>query len=223
MVSGTPRAGTMPFGRAIGGMIGDGNLSLLRRAEHIMGMPATHDHWTVEMLDALPDDGQRYEIIDGVLYVTPSPSDVHQLVAGAFYRRLHDYLRPTTIGRAMISPSDVRKGDRTRNRVQPDVYAVRLIDRARPPYPFAMSDVLLAIEVQSPGNPLYDYHTKRELYLKHSVPEYWVADPVAQIVSRFRTVDDPGEVFSQRISWLPVGLDAPLSIDLPALFDEALG
>jgi hypothetical protein len=40
------------------------------RAEHIMGMPATHTDWTVEMLDALPDDGQRYEVIDGNLYVT---------------------------------------------------------------------------------------------------------------------------------------------------------
>ena len=42
-----------------------------------MAMPATHTEWTVDMLDALPDDGQRYEIIDGELFVTPSPSDMH--------------------------------------------------------------------------------------------------------------------------------------------------
>ena len=43
-----------------------------------MGMPATITDWTVEMLDALPDDGQRYEIIDGVLFVTPGPGEGHQ-------------------------------------------------------------------------------------------------------------------------------------------------
>ena len=42
-----------------------------QRAEHHMGMPATNADWTVDMLDALPEDGQRYEIIDGVLHVTP--------------------------------------------------------------------------------------------------------------------------------------------------------
>ena len=49
-----------------------------------MVMRATHSEWTVDMVDALPDDGNRYELIDGRLYVTPAPSDVHQLVIGAF-------------------------------------------------------------------------------------------------------------------------------------------
>lgn len=188
-----------------------------------MGMPATHDHWTVEMLDALPDDGQRYEIIDGVLHVSPAPSHIHQLVLAAFHRRLHDYLRPGKIGRALMSPSDVRKGDRARNRVQPDVFAIALVGGDYPPYPFALSDVLLAIEIESPGNPLYDYHTKREMYLSHGVPEYWVVNAEARIVSRFRGVDDPGEVFSRRIIWNLAGMERPMAIDLPALFDDALG
>jgi Uma2 family endonuclease len=118
-----------------------------------MAMPAAHANWTVELLDALPDDGARYEIIDGELYVTPAPSDVHQLVAGAFHRRLHDYLRATLMGRAMISPADVRKGDRSRNRVQPDVFAVRLVDGKRPPYPYDLRDVLLAIEIVAEQSP----------------------------------------------------------------------
>ena len=57
-----------------------------------MAMPAAHAEWTVDMLDALPDDGNRYELIDGVLFVTPAPSDVHQLVVGALYVRLREYL-----------------------------------------------------------------------------------------------------------------------------------
>ena len=50
-----------------------------------MGMPAIMQEWTVEMLDALPDDGQRYEIIDGVLFVTPGPGEMHQDVVGELY------------------------------------------------------------------------------------------------------------------------------------------
>ena len=197
-------------------------MHLNRRAEHIMEMAAARA-WTVEMLDALPDDGRRYELIDGVLHVTPAPSDVHQLVAAAFHRRLHDFVRPTTVARAMISPADVRKEDRTRNRVQPDVFVVRLVDEKRPSYPYALADLLLAIEIESPGNPLYDYHTKRELYLANGVAEYWVVNPDARIVSRFHGLDDPGEVFGRRISWQPPGMPQVLDIDLPQLFDEALG
>jgi Uma2 family endonuclease len=156
-----------------------------------MGMPAVHANWTVEMLDALPDDGQCYEIIDGELYVTPAPSDVHQLVVGAFFNRLHVYLRPSQLGRAMISPADVRKGERTRNRVQPDVFAVRLVDGKRPSYPYDLRDILLAIEVQSPSNPLLDYQVKRELYLSHGIPEYWIANAEGRVVSRWRSLDDP--------------------------------
>jgi Uma2 family endonuclease len=203
--------------------LGRVSLPYPRRAEHIMGMPAVQDHWTVDMLDALPDDGQRYEIIDGELFVTPAPSDVHQLVLGEFHRRIHDYLRPTNLARALFSPADVRKDDRTRNRVQPDVFAVRLVDGKRPPYPYDLCDLLLAIEIESPSNPLLDYQVKRELYLSKGVPEYWIANADGRVVSRWRGLDDPGEVFSKRIEWQPAGMSTPLLIDLPALFDDALG
>lgn len=188
-----------------------------------MGMPAAQTDWTVEMLDALPDDGQRYELIDGVLYVTPAPSYVHQLVCSAFWARLHQYLRPSRLGRAIQSPADVRKAERTRNRVQPDVFAVRLAADGWPPYPHDLSDLLLAIEVESPSNPELDYQVKRTLYLKAGVPEYWIVNPVVRTVSRWRSAGDPGEVFIDEIAWHPNGMAAPLVIDLPALFEDALG
>ncbi|CAN5917373.1 hypothetical protein BH11GEM2_BH11GEM2_14100 [soil metagenome] len=64
-----------------------------------MVMAATIVDWTVDMLDELPDDGQRYEIIDGELFVTPSPRDVHQLVVGEVYARLREYLRGYGVGK----------------------------------------------------------------------------------------------------------------------------
>jgi Uma2 family endonuclease len=188
-----------------------------------MGMPAADANWTVEMLDALPDDGQRYEVIDGELFVTPAPSDVHQLVVGALHSLLRAYLKQHNVARAMVSPADVRRGDRTRNRVQPDVFAVRLRgDASRPPYPFDLSDVLLAIEVASPGNPLLDYQVKRALYLSNGVPEYWIVDAEARMVTRWRSVEDPGEAFSRKMEWRDASTHAPLVIALPAFFDDAL-
>ena len=188
-----------------------------------MVMPAAHTDWTVEMLDALPDDDRRNEIVDGVLYVTPAPSVEHQQVAFGFHRALHDYVRPTRIARAVQSPADVRKPDRTRNRVQPDVFVVRLNDGEYPAYPFALSSLMLAVEVESPSSADLDYQVKRSLYLHNGVPEYWVVNPGARIVSRWRHADEPGEVFSSRMTWQPEGMQAALVIDLPALFDDALG
>ena len=188
-----------------------------------MGMPAADALWTVDMLDALPDDGKRYEIIDGVLHVTPAPSDVHQLVVGELWRRLRDYLRPTDLARAMMSPLDVRRGDRTRNRVQPDVFALALVRGKRPPYPYNLSDLLLAIEVASPSNPMLDYQVKRALYLTSGVPEYWIVNADARVVSRWHSLEDPGEEFSRAISWHPKGMPVALTIDLPELFEDALG
>jgi len=188
-----------------------------------MGMPATQGNWTVEMLDALPDDGQRYEIIDGELHVTPAPTNLHQLVAGEFYARLRAYLRPSKVARAMFSPADVRRGDRARNRVQPDVFAVRLTPDGHPAYPYDLSDLLLAIEVASPSNPLLDYQVKRKLYLSNGVPAYWIVNIETRLVSRWLAPDDPGEEFSHSITWHPAGMTTPLVIDLHELFDDALG
>ena len=188
-----------------------------------MGMPAAHANWTVDLLDALPDDGQRYEIIDGELFVTPEPSEVHQLVVGEFLLRLRSYLRPSSVARAIHSPADVRRGDRTRNRVQPDVFAVRLRDGKRPSYPYTLGDLILAIEIASPSNPVYDYHVKRTLYLSSGVPEYWIVNTDARLLSRWRSIKDPGEEFSRAIAWHPEGMPTALTIDLPTLFEDALG
>jgi len=188
-----------------------------------MAMPAGRTEWTVEMLDALPDDGQRYEIIDGELFVTPSPSLPHQLVVGPLLARLRAYMRPSSVGRAIHSPADVRRGDYQRNRVQPDVFVVRLVDGKRPSYPFDLSDLLLAVEVESPSHPAYDYQTKRKLYLANGVPEYWIFNALARTAARWRGVADPGELLTERLEWQPAGVSAPFVLDLREFFDDALG
>ncbi|MEO5818263.1 MAG: Uma2 family endonuclease [Gemmatimonadaceae bacterium] len=173
------------------------------------------------MLDALPDDGQRYEIIDGELFVTPVPGEPHQDVAGELYARLRDYLRGHGVGKAMVSPADVRREDRKRNPVQPDVFVVRMVDGKRPSYPYELHDLLLAVEVVSPGNPSLDYHIKRELYLREEVGEYWVINPDVRNVSRWGGRDDPGDVLSKRIEWQPDGMNLPFALDVQDFFNDS--
>ena len=186
-----------------------------------MGMSATISDWTVDMLDALPSDGQRYEIIDGELFVTPGPGEFHQDIAGELYALLREYLTGHGVGKAMISPADVRRGDRTRNRVQPDVFVVRLTEGKRPGYPYELHDLLLAVEVVSPSNPRLDYQVKRDLYLREKVGEYWVVNPDALIVSGWRGHDDPGDVLSKRIEWHPEGMPTPFVLQLAEFFTKA--
>ena len=143
------------------------------------------------------------------------------LVVGELYARLRAYLQDTGLGKPLVSPADVRRGDRTRNRVQPDVFVVRLTDRQRPAYPYDLHDLLLAVEVASPGNPLLDYHRKRDLYLRERVGEYWVINPDAENISRWRGRDEPGEVLSTRIEWHPVGMPTPFAMDLAEFFAAA--
>ena len=186
-----------------------------------MAMPAMQREWTVDLLDALEDDGQRYEIIDGELFVTPSPIDLHQFVVGELHARLREYLKGRGLGKPVVSPSDVRRGDAKRNRVRPDVYVVRLDDGNRPPYPYDLRDLLLAVEVVSPDSVRLDYTIKRELYLREGVGEYWVIDPVARHVSRWKERGDTGEILSERIAWFAGGVTDPFVLALPAFFDDA--
>lgn len=186
-----------------------------------MGMSAAHTDWTIDLLDALPDDGQRYEIVDGELFVTPSPGESHQDLVLALAARLHAYLHGSAVGKAMISPSDVRRGDHTRNRVQPDVYVIRRIGGARPEYPCELHNLLFAAEVVSPANPRYDYVTKRDLYMKENVGEYWVIDPIKRTITRWRGLNELPDVRRDTIAWQPDGMPEPFVLDVQQYFADA--
>jgi Uma2 family endonuclease len=187
-----------------------------------MAMPATHVDWTVEMLDELPDDGKRYEIIDGELFVTPSPRYAHQFVVGELHSRLLAYLKPTRLARPLFSPSDVRREDRRRNRVQPDIFVVRYVDGKRPTFPIDLKDLLLVVEVLSPPTANYDHHKKRKLYLDAGVPAYWIIDADARTVSVWRPGMTVAELHTERVEWHPDGMSLGLAVELEPFFREAL-
>jgi Uma2 family endonuclease len=67
-----------------------------------MAMPAHQTEWTAEMVRALPDDGKRYEVLDGTLCVSPAPSALHQRAVARLWAILHPYCQQYRIGEAMI-------------------------------------------------------------------------------------------------------------------------
>src|SRR6478609_9710272 len=91
-----------------------------RRGIYSMAMPAQPTEWTVEMVRALPDDGNRHEVIGGELFVTPAPSWTHQRAVGELYRALMPYLEEHALGVAIIAPADVLFGPR--DMVEPDLF-----------------------------------------------------------------------------------------------------
>jgi Uma2 family endonuclease len=100
---------------------------------------------------------------------------------------------------------------------------VRLTENKRPTYPFDLGDLLLAVEVESPSNPAYDYQTKRTLYLSNGVPEYWIVNPIARTCARWRGQADPGELSTVSVEWHPAGMAEPFVLTLSEFFEDALG
>ena len=182
-----------------------------------MGM-AISAGWTVEQLATLPDDGKRYEIIDGELYVTPSPTYRHQDAAAELLVRLRAYLKIQRAGSALGAPADVEFSQRTV--VEPDILVLPLIEGRRPAEFAEVGCLLLAVEVLSPGTAARDRGVKRELYQRQNVPEYWIVDLDAQLIERWRPVDQRPEIMRDRLEWLPEGAGEPFTLDVPEFFAE---
>jgi len=185
-----------------------------------MGMPHASLPWTADRVRALPDDGKRYELIDGELLVTPSPSPAHQRALSALLERLLPYLRSTATGQALTSPADLAFGED--EVLQPDLFVVP----QAPGRILRWSDVtslLLVVEILSPRTARYDRLTKRRRYQRGGVPEYWIVDLDARVVERWRPDDERPEILSETLDWRPDPSRDPLTIDLGALFKEAWG
>ncbi len=186
-----------------------------------MGMPVTSTReWTAEMWEALPDDGNRYEIIDGELVVTPAPTWSHQGTFGELFLLIGNYLREHPIARVLFSPADIRID--ARNLVQPDLFVVPR-DETKPVRDWRdVTSLLLAVEVLSPGTARSDRTRKRPLYQRFNVPEYWIIDSDARIIERWRPADERPEILETSIEWQPAENLPPLSVDLDDFFQRAL-
>lgn len=121
-------------------------------------------------LDAMPDDGHRYELIDGALLVTPAPSPRHQRVSARLFQFLVAAC-PTGL-EVLYAPLDVALADDTV--LQPDLLVARPGDFTERDLPVPP---LLAVEILSPSTRLIDLNLKRARYEQAGCPSYWVVDP----------------------------------------------
>jgi Uma2 family endonuclease len=153
-------------------------LPVVTPADHVAG--PSQGLWTYTDYAALPDDGHRYEIIEGVLYMPPSPNEAHQSASRWFVFYLTTHVHLTGLGRVYSAPFDVELVPNVV--VQPDVIVVLHTNQGviTPSHIIGVPDLL--IEIASPGTVGYDRRTKQDTYARAGVPEYWIADPAARTV-----------------------------------------
>ncbi|HEX6645054.1 MAG TPA: Uma2 family endonuclease [Gemmatimonadales bacterium] len=182
-----------------------------------MSRPA--ESWTADRVRALPDDGQRYELIDGALVVTPSPRGVHQ-VALLVLQRLIDRAITGSPLHILHSPADISLGED--EILQPDLFVYRT---ASGRHLLDWTDITgfeLVIEVLSPATARYDRGLKRRRYGRAGVPEYWIVDLDGRVIERWRPGLDHPEVEAERLVWRP-GEGVVLTMDVERFFAEVWG
>lgn len=140
--------------------------------------------WTYDDYVKLPDDGNRYEIIDGELFVNPSPVPRHQDIVLNLAIALRLYFHALGGGKVYISPLDVVLAED--GVVEPDLVVIKserasiIGDRNVKGVPN------LVIEVLSDGTRRVDEGRKRKLYERSGVDEYWIVDPEIELVKLYR-------------------------------------
>jgi Uma2 family endonuclease len=137
----------------------------------------TQGDWTYEDYCRLPDDGWRYEVLRGVLHMTPAPSWGHQETVLNFAVLLRNFVRERNLGKVNVAPVDILLPRGLATPVQPDAVFIskersgiiqdKLVEGAPD----------LVLEVFSPSNWLTDRRDKFLIYAEAGVREYWIADP----------------------------------------------
>jgi len=149
--------------------------------------PAQGD-WTYEDYLRLPDDGNRYEIIEGVLYVTNAPGFDHQFAVHQIAVAFELWLRANPGGVVLIAPFEVHLPDIARP-VQSDVLFIAAGRRPPPGASFFEGAPDLMVEVLSPGMMRTDRYVKFDAYERAGVREYWLVDPHARLVEVYQRAE----------------------------------
>ncbi len=132
---------------------------------------------------ALPDDGKRYQLVEGELVVTPAPTPWHQRLQLKLAAKLDAFVEQAGLGVVLVSPLDVVLEERTV--VQPDVV---FISRQRAAI-VTKSNVRGApdacVEILSPGTERLDRVRKFNLYARFGILHYWIVDPESRTIEEF--------------------------------------
>ena len=175
-----------------------------------MAMPLT-EPWTIEQLDRLPDDGNRYEVLDGELLVTPAPSDVHEEILDWLDTILRPFVKANGLGSVQHRGVIQMAG----SQLEPDLIVrptAPLQGWANAPLPS------LVVEVLSRGTRHRDLGKKREFYARAGIAEYWVVDREEEAVLQVRLGEE--RRITTVLQWMPAGTSATLEVDVAKMFAE---
>ena len=180
-----------------------------------MHMATKTRRWTSADLERLPHDGNRYEVLDGELFVTPQAEYDHQMVAFAMARRLADFCDAHGIA-DVACPGAVMW---EKNELQPDVQVIpgRHVSR-RGAHWKQLPLPLLVVEVLSTSTWRRDRGKKREAYLGLKIPTYWIVDIEERSVEIWTAASPETTVVTDVLRWTPSPELPPLEIPLATIF-----
>lgn len=164
-------------------------LLILPRREDDRAWPAP-GRWTYEDYCLLPDDGRRYEVIRGTLYVTPAPSVDHQRAITRLFRQLDRFVLENRLGEVLMAPLDVLLPKAIASPVQPDMVFFRNGNEPRAGAANFQGVPDLVIEVLSPGTRRLDTTVKLAAFRDAGVPEVWFADPRTRTLAVYGLAED---------------------------------
>ena len=178
-----------------------------------MPMAVTARRFTVDEVLAWPDDGNRYELVDGVLLVTPAPVPLHQIVAARLLAALEARVRhwpDIHVG----SPGEIRVQPGTL--MEPDILVFR--SRSLRAKWESIQEHWLAVEVWSPSSVIYDREVKRDAYLQIGVREVWLVDAERTTVLVSRPGGPRDQLYRTTLPWQPFPGAEIESLDLADIF-----
>ena len=175
-----------------------------------------HEEWTPEEVHSLPDDGNKYELVRGELFVTPPPFPEHETISARLTRILDPFVEANGLG-FVYHPRAVVRYDGSE--VEPDLMVSQRIlstgddkDWNRAPKP------ILIVEIHAGSTRRRDKLQKRNLYLDAGIAEYWMIDPEQQTVTSVR-LDVADVIATGEMTWSPPGASSSLTFDVARLFD----
>jgi Uma2 family endonuclease len=180
----------------------------------------TPSRWTYEQFAQLPDDGNRYEVIAGELYVTPAPRPRHQEVVVRLIVRLAQFVEQHRLGKIYPGPIDVlfAEGDY----LEPDLIFVRRDRLSLVSERGIEGPPDLVVEILSHSTAKRDRTIKRDRYAFFGVPEYWVLDSEARRLEVYHPGSRPAEIVEAAYTWQPVAGGPALLLQVKELFETTL-
>lgn len=175
-------------------------------------IPPGHFKLTVDEYMELPNDGRRYQILDGDLDVSPAPTTMHQRVSRRIQYNLMTVLENAGLGEVFNAPTDVIL-DNT-NVVQPDIVFVRHdnLDIVGEKNIRGVPDLM--VEILSPSTRRTDVLTKSRIYASFRIPTYWIVDPDLDRIELYR-LRETAYVLERTVSAPAVFRDEVLGVELP--------